>query len=201
MKKTIAAITACLTAALTLTACRTASPADGEFQKQWREDTAELWEDIRSDVQEEIRAALDDAESGEQGKKHYYEVLDSDGETVCTIDGAEGVRAVDDLLGEPLDGRGDFQSEIADGALYTYVFRQERTLRAGEDDAEEREYVSLLRIAVPAEGNVLTVQVNLPEELAGLELPAGLDLEELLTFGVEVSEETAESLREPEKFA
>lgn len=199
MKKTMVVIAACLT--LALAACRTVSPADGKFQEEWQEDTAELWEDIRSDIQEELWAALDAAESGEQGKKHYYEVLDSDGRTVCTVDDEEGVQAVDELLEEPLKGGEGGSSETADGALYTYVFWQERTLWAGEDPAAEREYKALLRIAVPAEGNVLTVQVNLPEELEGLKLPAGLDLEGLLTFGAEVSEETAERLREPEAFA
>jgi len=180
MKK-IGVILLCLTAALAMAACNVTSPSDGELQKEWREDTEDILQDIRDE---------------DSGKAHRYEVLDSQGKTLYTIDSEEGVEAVDEVLGEPLDGIR--VSSEGGAALYTYVFWQERTLLAGEDPEAEREYEALLRCTVPAEGNVLSVEVTLPEEA---DPPEWLHLDGLLSFGVELSEEAMEALRDPARFS
>ncbi len=181
MKK-LGATLLCLTAALCMAACNVTSPADEEFQKDWQEDTEDILEDIRDDESE---------------KGHFYEVLDSEGKTLHTINSEKGVEAVDTVLDESLDGLDELSTEAGE-PLYTYVFWQERTLLAGEDPAAERGYKALLRYTVPAEGNVLGVEVTLPEEA---DPPEWLELDDLLTFGVELPEEDMEALRDPARFA
>ena len=96
-----------------------------------------------------------------------------------------------------LDDQG--KEEEAETPLYTYVFWQEKTLLAGQDPKEEREYEEVIRFMIPAEGNTVTMLV-----LAGLEnvqVPEYIDLEDLLTFRSGAPEETLEALRDPWRFA
>jgi len=203
MKK-LGTVLLCLTAALAMAACNIVTPADGNFRREIQGDVRESLNEAREDMREAIdgvrddaREALEDLRDEDSGKRHYYEVLDSQGKTLYTIDSGKGVEAVDDVLEEPLEGLEALSAEAGE-PLYTYVFWQERTLLAGEDPAAERGYQALLRCAVPAEGNVLGVEVTLPEEA---DPPEWLELDGLLSFGVELSDGAMEALRDPAQFA
>ncbi len=203
MKK-VSAVLLCLTAALVMAACNTVTPADEGFRREIQEDVRESLNEAREDMKEALdearkdtKEALEDLRDDDSGKRHYYEVLDSQGKTLYTIDSEKGIEAVDKVLDESLDGLDELSSEAGD-ALYTYVFWQERTLLAGEDPAAERGYEALLRYTVPAEGNMLGVEITLPEEA---DPPEWLELDDDLTFGVELSDEAMEALRDPARFA
>ncbi len=192
MKK-LGATLLCLTAALVMAACGTTSPADETFRREIREDVRDSLNEVREDTKE----ALEDLRDEDSDKRHYYEVLDSEGDTLYTIDSETGVKAVDEALSDPLNSLEELSTEAGE-PLYTYVFYQERTLLAGEDPEAEREYKALLRCTVPAEGNVLGIEVTLPEEA---DPPEWLHLDDLLTFGAELPEDAMEALRDPGQFA
>lgn len=136
-------------------------------------------------------------------KDHYYEVLDSTGAVLYAVKDGELTDALDGLLGEPLE---DMERPGTAGdaePLYTYVYWQEKTLLAGEDPAQERDYEELMHVLVPAEGETVVLQV-FPgaEDLDGPDwLTGAVDLGDLLTSVATVSPETAETLRDPGQFA
>lgn len=136
-------------------------------------------------------------------KDHYYEVLDSTGAVLYTVKDGKLTEALDDLLGEPLENMEHSGTAGDVEPLYTYVYCQEKTLLAGEDPDQERDYEELMHVLVPAEGETVVIQV-LPgvEDLDGLDWVTGaVGLEDLLTSAVTVSPETAETLRDPGQFA
>ncbi len=162
------------------------SPEDEDFQAAWDED----WKDLQAQWD------ADKASRGE--KKHYYQVLDGDGALLYTVDRAEGVDALDDLLGNE-DGDWDdrFVPEAGGEIACIYCYCQEETLPAGEDPEEERPYEELVRFKVYREEDLVTLQI-----LGGLEdLLPGTGLQDLFTFTITVPAETAEALRDPAQFA
>ena len=85
--------------------------------------------------------------------------------------------------------------------LYTYVYWQEATLHAGEDPDAEREYLEVFRTQVRSDSNEVTTEV-LSDTLEGVGDWIGVEgLDGLLTFTAEVSQETADALRDPARFA
>lgn len=138
-------------------------------------------------------------ENEQAEKDHYYEVLDSAGTVLYTVEDGGLADILDGLLGEPLENMEDSGDAEDVTPLYTYVYCQERTLLAGEDPDKERDHGELMRVLVPAEGETVVIQA-----LPGVEAPDWLteavDLEDLLTSTAEVSPETAEALRSPERF-
>ena len=85
--------------------------------------------------------------------------------------------------------------------LYTYVYWQETTLHAGEDPDAEREYLEVFRTQVRSDSNAVTTEV-LSDTLEGVGDAINIEgLGGLLTFSAEVSQETADALRDPGQFA
>lgn len=130
-------------------------------------------------------------------KGHYWKILDSQGEEVCTIDSEEAVQRVDDLIQGDMEWKqaSSVEDEIV---LYTYVFMQQKTLLAGQDPDTEREYQEVLRFTVYEGTDVMSMTV-----LDGLEgvLPVSiLNWEDLLTIHAKAPAETAEALRDPAQF-
>lgn len=174
-----------LSLALLLTACGPAitDPADKDFQDAWDE----AWSDIEKNWGEN---------APDMSKQHYYQVLDGQGEELYTITGETRTAALDDLLGND----GDHMEEApADGEEIAciYVYWQEKTLLAGQDPETEREYEELIRFTVYQNQDLMTVQIL--SGLDGKEL-MGVNLEDLLTFTVSLSAETAKTLRDPAQF-
>ena len=85
--------------------------------------------------------------------------------------------------------------------LYTYVYWQAATLHAGEDPDAEREYLEVFRTQVRSDSNDVTTEV-LSDTLEGVGDAINVEgLGGLLTFSTEVSQETADALRDPARFA
>lgn len=139
-------------------------------------------------------------ENGQAEKDRYYEVLDSAGTVLYTVEDGGLADVLDGLLGEPLENMENSGAAEDVTPLYTYVYCQERTLLAGEDPDKERDHGELMRVLVPAEGETVVIQA-LPGAKAPDWLAEAVDLEDLLTSTAEVSPETAEALRSPERFA
>ena len=143
---------------------------------------------------------LDGLDSDWGTKNHRWQILDDQGNELLTVSEEKAVAEIDGLFQE--DGWQSFsigKEEEAETPLYTYVFWQEKTLLAGQDPKEEREYEEIIRFMIPAEGNTVTMLV-----LSGLEnikVPEYIDLEDLLTFRSGAPEETLEALRDPWQFA
>lgn len=171
-----------LTLALLLTGCKVTAPTDEALQ--------EAWDQARSDLEE-------GGEVPDLSKRHDYQVLNSREEVLYTIADADRVDALDDLLGNE---ETEWQDNPSGGEIACiYVYRQEKTLLAGEDPDGEREYEELVRFTVYQDRDLITVKI-----LGGLEdveRLSGLDLEDLLTFTVSVPAETMEKLRDPARFA
>ena len=135
-------------------------------------------------------------------KEHYYEVLDSTGAVLYTVEDGTLTEAFDGLLGTPAEDMELSEAGADIEPLYTYAYWQEKTLLAGEDPDGEREYEELMRVLVPAEGENLVIQV-LPDvdTLEGLGgVAEALELDELLTFTVTAPEDTVKALRRAEYF-
>lgn len=139
----------------------------------------------------------------EAEKDYYYEVLDSTGAALYTVKDGTLADTLDGLLGTSAEDMAASEAAEDIEPLYTYAYWQEETLLAGEDPDRERDYEELMRILVPAEGETVVIQV-LPgvEDLEGLNwLAETVDFDDLLTSVVTVSPETAETLRDPVRFA
>lgn len=189
------------------------SPNDKEFQEEFQRDWNESMEEFKRDLQEDLEGEdkgvwdviWDDAwelmelRSGEKfsGKKdHYWRVLDADGKELFTVTDAEMVKTLDDLLSD--NGNERLEEDPGD-PMYSYVFCQEKTLLAGQDPKEEREYEELVSFTVSASENVVTMRIT-----GGLEdtfLLPGMNLGDILTFSISAPSETVEALRNPEQFS
>lgn len=143
---------------------------------------------------------LDSLDSDWGAKTHRWQILDDQGNELLTVSGEEAVAEIDSLLqGDGWQSFSVGSEDEEETPLYTYVFWQEKTLLAGEDPEEEREYEEVIRFMIPAEGN--TVAMRVLRGLEGLNVPEYIDLEELLTFRGGAPEETLEALRDPWRFA
>lgn len=151
---------------------------------------------------ESLEELLDGLDSDWGTKNHRWKILDDQGNELLTVSEEKAVAEIDGLFQE--DGWKSFsigkeEDDEAETPLYTYIFWQEKTLLAGQDPKEEREYEEVIRFMIPAEGNTVTMLV-----LSGLEnikVPEYIDLEDLLTFRSGAPEETLEALRDPWRFA
>ncbi len=168
-----------------------------EDQRDLREDDGE---DSWSAWAEEWKTWSEDAEDrfSDEGKAHRWRVLDAEGRELTTVSDVEQVEALDEILlcdGDSWDRLAKDPGEPG----WRYVYSQEKTLLAGQDSDEEREYEDLMTFTVSAAEDVVTVRI-----LGGLEklsLVPGVELEDVLTFFVSVPPETAEALRDPEQFS
>ena len=212
----LTAIFAVLTlTAVLLTGCQVTSPDDPEFRKDWDESMDEMqkeWDEAMDEAAKDWDGAMDDAAKDwdetwdawkrdhkngwtiEDGKDHYWKVFDGEEKEIGTVTDEEQVKALDDVLSD--DGTWGFEEMEDHGkGAYSYVYCQEKTLLAGQDPDEEREYEDLVRFTVSASEDVVTMRIL--EDLPSL---MGVDLSDYLTFSVSVPAETAEALRNPEQF-
>lgn len=161
-------------------------PEDGDSKDAWDEAWNEAWSRMESA-----------ADGVQEGKSHYYQVLNEQEEELYAITDEIQVEALDDLLGNMGQTR---QTELpeAEEIACVYVFQQEKTRLAGEAADSEREYEEVARFTVYQDQDLVTMQF-----LKGLEnrAVAGIRLEDFLTFTVSVSPETMEKLRDPAQFA
>ena len=144
------------------------------------------------------QAAADTAE--EAAKDHYYQILDADGRELYTVIGETAVAEIDALINDA-GGENAAHGGAEGEPLYTYVYWQAATVRAGEDPDAEREYMEVFRTQVRADSNAVTTEV-LSDTLEGVGSFVGVEgLGGLLTFTAEVPRETADALRDPAQFA
>lgn len=181
-----------LTMALLLSGCLPAALSTVDEDLEAKKETA--WEDALANL-DDAWSGLDDDWSA---KSHYWQILDSQGEEIFTIDSEAAVQQVDDLI------QGDMEwkpaSSVEDEtALYTYVFMQQKTLLAGQAEDTEREYQEVLRFTVYEESDVMSMTVL--EGLNGYLPSTILNLEDLLTIHAKAPEDTAAALRDPAQFA
>ena len=143
--------------------------------------------------------AADDS-AGETVKDHYYQILDADGQELYTVTDEAAVAEIDALINEA-GGENAAHGGAEGTPLYTYVYWQETTLHAGEDPDAEREYLEVFRTQVRSDSNAVTTEV-LSDTLEGMGDAINIEgLGGLLTFSAEVSQETADALRDPGQFA
>ena len=141
----------------------------------------------------------DDA-AQETEKDHYYQILDAGGQELYTVTDDAAVSEIDALINEA-GGENAAHGSAEGTPLYTYVYWQAATLHAGEDPDAEREYLEVFRTQVRSDSNAVTTEV-LSDTLEGVGDFVGVEgLDGLLTFTAEVSQETADALREPAQFA
>lgn len=187
--------------ALTLTAvllagCQVTSPDDPAFRKDWEESMDEARKDL-DEAREEAKEAWGNWNDSDHAKDHRWEVQDANGKTLYTIDADKAVKTIDDLLSDE-DGKDwKFTDEDPGGAACSYIYCQEKTLLAGQDPEEEREYENLMRFTVSKEKDMVTMTIL--EDMEEIALIPGL--ENLLTFSAAIPAETAETLRNPEQFS
>jgi len=181
------------------------TPKDEEFQddldevREPSEDSGEDDDGSWNAWAEEWKTWSEGAEDRFSGEKaHRWRILDAEGQELYTVSDEAQVEALDDLLlceGDDWDRLAEDPGEPA----YSYVYSQEKTLLAGQDPEDEREYEDLLTFTASATEDVVTVQI-----LGGLEelsLVPGVEMEDVLTFFVSVPAETVEALRAPERFS
>lgn len=182
MKRTFTICLCALTLLSLLTACGIRLP-----------DPDALEEDLDS-----LENRLEDLERLEDGEKnHNYKILDSQGAELYTVTDEAQVEALDDLLSDPGEDA-DLEEAPEDEVACVYIFRQEKTLLAGQDPETPRDYEELIRFTVYQNQDMITMRVL---EGLGDGKAAGLSLEDLLTFTVSVPAETMEALRDPAQFA
>lgn len=141
----------------------------------------------------------DDA-AQETEKDHYYQILDAGGQELYTVTDDAAVSEIDALINEA-GGENAVHGSAEGTPLYTYVYWQETTLHAGEDPDAEREYLEVFRTQVRSDSNDVTTEV-LSDTLEGVGDAINVEgLGGLLTFSTEVSQETADALRDPGQFA
>ena len=137
--------------------------------------------------------------TGDTAKEHYYEILDAEGETLYTVTGDEAVDAIDALFNDAGKQKGWYNSGDIE-PLYTYIYWQAATVKAGQSADAEPEYLEVIRVLVPAEGTEVTTEI-LPETMGEIGATVNVEnLESLLSFATQVSQETADALRNPENF-
>ena len=141
----------------------------------------------------------DDA-AQETEKDHYYQILDAGGQELYTVTDDAAVSEIDALINEA-GGENAAHGSAEGTPLYTYVYWQAATLHAGEDPDAEREYLEVFRTQVRSDSNDVTTEV-LSDTLEGVGDAINVEgLGGLLTFSTEVSQETADALRDPAQFA
>ena len=141
----------------------------------------------------------DDA-AQETEKDHYYQILDAGGQELYTVTDDAAVSEIDTLINEA-GGENAAHGSAEGTPLYTYVYWQAATLHAGEDPDAEREYLEVFRTQVRSDSNDVTTEV-LSDTLEGVGEAINVEgLGGLLTFSAEVSQETADALRDPGQFA
>lgn len=136
----------------------------------------------------------------ETEKDHYYQILDAGGQELYTVTDDAAVSEIDTLINEA-GGENAAHGSAEGTPLYTYVYWQAATLHAGEDPDAEREYLEVFRTQVRSDSNDVTTEV-LSDTLEGVGDAINVEgLGGLLTFSAEVSQETADALRDPARFA
>ena len=170
-----------------LAGCSVTSPTDEEFQKDW----ADSMDEAAEDVEAAWNNLWDDQD--EDGKDHYWKVLDAEDNEVGTVTDPEQVKALDDLLSTDSHQETHMAEDPGDGA-YSYVYCQQETLKAGQKP-EDRKYENLGRFTVSESEDVMTMEIL--EDLPSL---LNVDLGDFLTFTVTIPAETAETLRDPSQF-
>ena len=144
------------------------------------------------------QAAADTAE--EAVKDHYYQILDADGQELYTVTDDAAVAEIDALINDA-GGENAAHGGAEGEPLYTYVYWQVATIHAGEDPDAEREYLEVFCVQVRSDSNAVTTEV-LSDTLEGVGDAISVEgLGGLLTFTAEVSQETADALRDPGQFA
>jgi len=177
-----------------LVAASTEDEAADEERRDFRKDAED---DSWSAWAEEWKTWSEDAEDrfSDEGKVHRWRVLDAEGQELATVSDEKQVEALDELLLCDDDTWDQLAKEPGDPGV-CYVYSQEKTLLAGQDSDEEREYEDLMTFTVSETEDVVTVRI-----LGGLEelsLVPGVEMEDVLTFFVAVPSVTAETLRDPE---
>lgn len=176
------------------------SPQNEQLQREFQEDWEESMEDIKSDWEDALNEFQDAWGQDEDGveKDHYWKILNEEDQEVGTVTDEEQVKAIDGILSD--DGQwGRRMAEDPGDPACSYVYCQQETLKAGQNP-EDREYKELVRFAVSASEDVITMKIL--EELPAL-LNVDLvkvDLGTFLTFTIDVPAETAEALRDPDRF-
>ena len=190
MKKRLAICCALALSLALLAGCSVTSPRDEEFQKVWADSMEEAAEDFE-DTWDKAWAAWDSRD--EDGKDHYWKVLDAEGQELGTVTDPEQVEALDDLLSTDSHQETRMAEDPGDPAC-CYVYCQQETLKAGQK-AEDRKYENLGRFSISESEDVVTMEIL--EDLPSL---LNVDLGDLLTFTVTIPAETAETLRDPSQF-
>lgn len=190
MKKRLAICCVLALSLALLAGCSVTSPRDEEFQKDWADSMEEAAEDFE-DTWDKAWAAWDSRD--EDGKDHYWKVLDAEGQELGTVTDPEQVDALDDLLSTDSHQETRMAEDPGDPA-YSYVYCQQETLKAGQK-AEDRKYENLGRFSISESEDVVTMEIL--EDLPSL---LNVDLGDLLTFTVTIPAETAETLRDPSQF-
>lgn len=190
MKKRLAICCVLALSLALLAGCSVTSPRDEEFQKDWADSMEEAAEDFE-DTWDKAWAAWDSRD--EDGKDHYWKVLDAEGQELGTVTDPEQVEALDDLLSTDNHQETRMAEDPGDPAC-SYVYCQQETLKAGQK-AEDRKYENLGRFSISESEDVMTMEIL--EDLPSL---LNVDLGDLLTFTVTIPAETAETLRDPSQF-
>lgn len=166
------------------------SPRDEEFQRDLADSMDEAAEDFE-DTWDKAWAAWDSRD--ENGKDHYWKVLDAEGQELGTVTDPEQVEALDDLLSTDSHQETRMAEDPGDPAC-SYVYCQQETLKAGQKE-EDRKYENLGRFSISESEDVMTMEI-----LEDLPTLLNVDLGDLLTFTVTIPAETAETLRDPARF-
>lgn len=187
----VALLSGCMTPEIT-------SPNDERFQAQFKHDWKQSMDEAVEDWAEDWEASFEEAAKAwdsldEDGKDHYWKVLDAEGQEAGTITEKEQVEAIDDLLGDDGDVEDRLVEDPGDPA-YSYVYCQRETPKAGQKE-EEREYQELVRFTVSESKDVVTLAI-----LEDLPTLLNVDLGDILTFHMAVPAGTAEALRDPGQF-
>ena len=135
----------------------------------------------------------------EEAKDHYYQILNADGTELYTVTDQTAVAEIDALVNDA--GGESAQHGGAEGdPLYTYVYWQAPTVHAGETEPAG-EYLEVFRLQVREDSNTVTTEV-LADTLEDIGEAVGVEgLDGWLTFSAEVSQETADALRNPAALA
>ncbi len=166
------------------------SPRDEEFQRDLADSMEEAAEDFE-DTWDKVWTAWDSRD--ENGKDHYWKVLDAEGQELGTVTDPEQVEALDDLLSTDSHQETRMAEDPGDPAC-SYVYCQQETLKAGQKE-EDRKYENLGRFSISESEDVMTMEI-----LEDLPTLLNVDLGDLLTFPVTIPAETAETLRDPARF-
>ncbi len=119
-----------------------------------------------------------------QSKAEVYSAQDN--VLLKTITDQELLSDLNDFSG--WDGEEDPPEDLT--PEYTLLVYQEKTLLAGQDPDEEREYELIETLTTYQDSRYITVAIS-PDAVNGMDLP-----EDLLTFCFKMPEETAGRLRE-----